>query len=857
MKKKIGILIVISLLLNLVFINLLEARPKIYISFLWHFHQPNYCPYNPITQAESWNYGFSVKNDVHDKYIPNYTTWPLDAVQSAMNRGIPNAGVQISFSGSLIENLNTYEAAGWGFWGWKNRWQESRWWNTTLGNPRVDLVAFGFHHPLMGLIEYDDIRKQIQAHREIYLPNWMRSSYSKGMFPPENAFTPNMIPALVDEGIQWVFVDNIHFDRACKGYPWNKGGNLYMPNKADQINPDPGDWVQLRDLWAPTPVSGKWGHIPHWAEYIDPATGVTKRIIVVPTERYMGNEDGRGGFGALNYQMVMSQLLPYNTDEQHPILIVLHHDGENYGGGSESYYHSNWENFLNWVQNNQDFEFTTVEDYLQRFPPDPNDVIHVEYGSWSGADNGDPEFLKWNGGFDATGYSPDRNSWAVHTAAKNRVLTAHSINPNSQQTKEAWRYFLCSQTSCYWYWDGQAIWDANVTRACNSAVYYADQIINPSLDNVGPTIYIPQRTPYNPGGVMWIEGQYETSNCTVWTAVYDVSGLSSVKLKYRIDADGENPLSSNHNELYNPPNNNEVSEWYEINMTNINFPAPRTEVQPIYRADLYSATITGINNKLIDYYVEATDNRGNISRSVIQHVYIGASSGGVIAGEWQPVEPDKNAVITIWANQPGKLHWGVNNWNMPHSVYWPAGTFAWGDGKAVETPLIKTGDTYSIQIGPFNRTEQNVTEVNFVFHYDNNTWGQDKKIIISEVVQDLIPPNPPTNLTATSGNNYIDLSWKANSEIDLAGYNIYKSTVPDFTISSSNKINSETVTTTIYRDTNATNGIRYYYKITAVDISGNQSLASNEVYATPQEIDTTAPSTPINFTITNGILKRL
>ena len=32
------------------------------------------------------------------------------------------------------------------------------------------------------------------------------------------------------------------------------------------------------------------------------------------------------------------------------------------------------------------------QDYLGMYPPDPNDVIHVEDGSWSGADNGDPEF---------------------------------------------------------------------------------------------------------------------------------------------------------------------------------------------------------------------------------------------------------------------------------------------------------------------------------------------------------------------------------------------------------------------------------------------------------------------------------
>lgn len=61
-----------------------------------------------------------------------------------------------------------------------------------------------------------------------------------------------MIPALTAEGLEWVLVDNIHFDRAAAGYPYSTSGNLYEPNKADVQNPDPQDWVQLNNLWAPT-----------------------------------------------------------------------------------------------------------------------------------------------------------------------------------------------------------------------------------------------------------------------------------------------------------------------------------------------------------------------------------------------------------------------------------------------------------------------------------------------------------------------------------------------------------------------------------------------------------------------------
>ena len=104
------------------------------------------------------------------------------------------------------------------------------------------MVGFGYFHPLMGLIDYQDIRKQIQMHKEIFTQNFP-GAYSKGIFPPENAFSDRMIPALVDEGIEWALVDNIHFERAVKNYPFDKGGNLYEPNKADLQVENPNDWI--------------------------------------------------------------------------------------------------------------------------------------------------------------------------------------------------------------------------------------------------------------------------------------------------------------------------------------------------------------------------------------------------------------------------------------------------------------------------------------------------------------------------------------------------------------------------------------------------------------------------------------
>ncbi len=701
-----------------------RTNVPIYISFHWHMHQPIYWPYEDmVTTNRRHVYSYDLLDIMFTRSGP-YTSWPYDAVKAMADNGLPSGGAQVSFSGSLIEDLNAIEQAGLGFFNWSGWYKEGRLLKTKFGNPRLDLVAFGYHHPLMPLCDYMDIRKQIQAHREMIQQTFGKEvPYSKGMFPPENAFAEWIIPSLVDENIQWVFVDNIHFHRACKAYPWVKGENLIPPNPADQVNEITSPWVQLNGLWAPSKITA-WGCKPHWVRMIDPKTGKTAitpdgklaQMIAVPTERYMGNEDGRGGFGALNYEAVMSQLEAYNTDPAHPILLVLHHDGDNYGGGTESYYHSNFYNFIQWIKTNPDrFVATTVEDYLKQFPPDAEDIIHVEPGSWSGADNGDAEFKKWNGDPNAQGYSPDRNSWGVMTAVKNVVLTAEAYRPTSTNTKAAWRYFLCGQTSCYEYWDGTEMWDSHPTRACNLAYEEAKKALGTSFtDTVPPTIYKPQREPYNPGGMEWGTNP-EPSDFEVWTYVYDISGLKSVTLWYSVEPNQYAPTLEAR----------EQRAWQPITMTGRMIES-QTNPKPLIKALEYSAKIQGVQKALVSYYVEAIDQKGNTATSPMMFVYVGNGQSTV----WQPKNPTTADVITIISDRKAYLHWGVNQWKLPPKEYWPANSVAWDDGKAIESEMIQSGDKYIIKIGPFNKTA--VTTVNFVFHYVDNTWDKDYTINIQQ-----------------------------------------------------------------------------------------------------------------------------
>jgi len=100
-----------------------------------------------------------------------------------------------------------------------------------------------------------------------------------------------------------------------------------------------------------------------------------------------------------------------------------------------------------------------------------------------------------------------------------------------------------------------------------------------------------------------------------------------------------------------------------------------------------------------------------------------------------------------------------------------------------------------------------------------------------DLVVDTTAPAAPQNLAAVGGNAQVSLTWNANSESDLAGYNIYRSTTSP--VSTATPLNGSLLTSPAYTDTSVTNGTTYYYVVTAIDTSNNISTASNEVNAAP------------------------
>lgn len=119
---------------------------------------------------------------------------------------------------------------------------------------------------------------------------------------------------------------------------------------------------------------------------------------------------------------------------------------------------------------------------------------------------------------------------------------------------------------------------------------------------------------------------------------------------------------------------------------------------------------------------------------------------------------------------------------------------------------------------------------------------------------DTQPPAPPTGLTVTdpgTGDRLL-LQWNANTEPDLLGYRIYRAVSagvyapPD---DAYQRLGSAMVDTTqpSFTDTSVSRDVYYFYRITAVDQSGNESLPSNpsSTFAT----DITPPAKPAGFKV--------
>ncbi|MBD3228496.1 MAG: hypothetical protein GF329_09935, partial [Candidatus Lokiarchaeota archaeon] len=114
--------------------------------------------------------------------------------------------------------------------------------------------------------------------------------------------------------------------------------------------------------------------------------------------------------------------------------------------------------------------------------------------------------------------------------------------------------------------------------------------------------------------------------------------------------------------------------------------------------------------------------------------------------------------------------------------------------------------------------------------------------IKSGIPTDTIPPSKVlgVNISIIYTGNTLNITWDANTELDLLHYRIYRSTISGFTPTQDNWIAN--TSNLYYLDSTLTDGTTYYYKITAIDDGGpnqNEGTPSDQASGTPA--DTVAP----------------
>ncbi len=94
--------------------------------------------------------------------------------------------------------------------------------------------------------------------------------------------------------------------------------------------------------------------------------------------------------------------------------------------------------------------------------------------------------------------------------------------------------------------------------------------------------------------------------------------------------------------------------------------------------------------------------------------------------------------------------------------------------------------------------------------------------VVEVTPRDVFPPAAPRHLSALYAAGSVEVIWTANTDADLAGYNVYRRQAGE----SFRKLNPQLLPTPIFRDRSVEPGRTYEYRVTAVDLAGNESAPS-------------------------------
>ncbi len=272
--------------------------------------------------------------------------------------------------------------------------------------PNVELIGMGYYHPIFPLIPQPDWEDHLLMGRQIMQQVFGRAP--NGFWPPEMAFTMEMIPALVKAGYEYVVVDSVH------------------------VQPEDG----ARDIYRPYQ-----------------ACHDGSCITVIPRDRDLSNAQESGlnpGWFANEIQQKVWQ----SPRPHEPRLVTTWSDGENGGwfrqtddsAGFFGYF------FAPYMEHARHGEFpsrtVSLSAYLKAHQAQQS--AQVETGAWNVGDTSGYDFAQW------AGSDSQRKAVAKVVQVSQRYhQLAQQNSPDKVVSKlltEARHLLLEGETSCYLFW---------------------------------------------------------------------------------------------------------------------------------------------------------------------------------------------------------------------------------------------------------------------------------------------------------------------------------------------------------------------------------------------------------------------
>lgn len=271
--------------------------------------------------------------------------------------------------------------------------------------PNIEIVGMGYHHPIFPLIPREDWDEHIGRGRQKIWEIFGR--YPKIFWPPEMAFTMEMIPALSRHGYEYVVIDSVHVK--------------------------PKEPLSRQDIVYRT----------HLAEH----NGA--RITVIPRDRDLSNAQESG----LDPGWFEGEVRQKTGGASRPCLVTTWTDGENGGwfrqtdeaAGFWGYFFAP---YMERVRSGQmSIRPTSIDEFSAANPP--IGIVEVQTGAWNVGSTSGYDFSQWAGS--TSQRKALEELWQV-----SRIYHEMRRDPSRQaletQLGQAREYILKAETSCYLFW---------------------------------------------------------------------------------------------------------------------------------------------------------------------------------------------------------------------------------------------------------------------------------------------------------------------------------------------------------------------------------------------------------------------